>query len=226
MGFNVWHGETLLNPPHCSLPYEAQYLKSKKDVCLIHKFITSQNDALNERGHALIRNADFRKEVLIFKMSFDGLPITPHPPACLPRPLAFSVVSLSLLEMGGHAALSLSASLFHSHFLSHTTYILLLSWSVCLYMYVCDYVAACTCVCMIYFFLFLDYAHMQLSLLLRTRQYRYSLFHQPWLIFISLALRNSALTSVSAWGQFIRLVAKDCLCLILFIKDFLRCASH
>lgn len=79
VGFNVWHGETLLNPPHCSLPYEAQYLKSKKDVCLIHKFITSQNDALNERGHALIWNADFRKEVLIFKMSLDGLPFTPHP---------------------------------------------------------------------------------------------------------------------------------------------------
>lgn len=23
VGFNVWHGETLLNPPHCSLPHEA-----------------------------------------------------------------------------------------------------------------------------------------------------------------------------------------------------------
>lgn len=120
VGFNVWHGETLLNPPHCSLPYEAQYLKSKKDVCLIHKFITSQNDALNEGGHALIWNADFRKEVLIFKMSLDGLPFTPHPPTRLPRPLAFSVISISLLEMGGHGALSLSALLHQSHFLLYT----------------------------------------------------------------------------------------------------------
>lgn len=111
VGFNVWHGETLLNPPHCSLPYEAQYLKSKNDVCLIHKFITSQNVALNERRHALIWNADFRKEVLILKMTLDGLPFYPHPPACLPRPLAFSVVSLALLEMGGRAVLSLFASL-------------------------------------------------------------------------------------------------------------------
>lgn len=23
VGFNVWHGETLLNPPRCSLPHEA-----------------------------------------------------------------------------------------------------------------------------------------------------------------------------------------------------------
>lgn len=121
VGFNVWHGETLLNPPHCSLPYEAQYLKSKKSVCLIHKCITSQNDALNERGHARIRNADFRKEVLIFflEMSLDGLPFTPHPPA-RPRHPAFSVVSLSLLEMGGYSALCLL--LFLSHFLPHLTH--------------------------------------------------------------------------------------------------------
>lgn len=66
-------------------------LKAKKDVCLIHKFITSQNDALNERGHALIWNADFRKEVLILKMSFDGLSFTPHPP------LASHVLLLSQL---------------------------------------------------------------------------------------------------------------------------------
>lgn len=115
VGFNVWHGETLLNPPQCSLPYEAQYLKSKKDVCLIHKFITSQNDALNERGHALIWNADFRKEVLIFKMSLDGLPFTPHPPARLPRPLAFSVASLSLRLEAARLSLCLLRSFF-----SHT----------------------------------------------------------------------------------------------------------
>lgn len=63
-------------------------LRAKKDVCLIRKFITLQNDALNERGHAPIRNADIKKEVLILKMGLDGHPEFPtYPPAHLPHPL-------------------------------------------------------------------------------------------------------------------------------------------
>lgn len=106
VGFNVWHGETLLNPPHCSLPYEAQYLKSKKDVCLIHKFITSQNDALNERGHARIWNADFRKEVLIFENEFRWVPLHPSPTGSPPTSSRF-LSYITLLRWDGKPRRSL-----------------------------------------------------------------------------------------------------------------------